>query len=124
MTMSAPTFEDRLAAWRLMGSVGPRPEEDPSGTRRWMNEDEQRRQMIGYPANVNSLRSMYVKSTSSTKLYLVEERADTVHGGTYVHCTCIAWPMMRGKNKDCRHVIEAVTRWSEMAAHADPLGSR
>lgn len=43
---------------------------------------------------------------SSGKHYVITERIDTVHGGTYIHCTCPGWGFQKGKGKDCKHVEE------------------
>ena len=49
----------------------------------------------------------YEALSSSGGTYDVEERNDSVNGGTYWFCPCTGWAFQRGKGKDCKHVAEA-----------------
>jgi hypothetical protein len=47
-----------------------------------------------------------VTSSSGRGQYTVTVRDDTIHGGTYAHCTCPSWPTQRGSGRDCKHINE------------------
>lgn len=50
------------------------------------------------------LRHWDVPSSSSSKVYRVEETPDSVHGGVYIFCPCPSWPFKKGQGMDCKHV--------------------
>lgn len=58
----------------------------------------------------NAMRTMDVMG--STGYYRVEERIDTVKGGTYVYCPCPGWKFAMGKGDVCKHAREARDIWS------------
>ena len=55
-----------------------------------------------------NLRTMDIPSSSTGRMWHVEELPDTRHGGTYVFCPCPAWKF---KGQDCKHTIQAKAQW-------------
>jgi len=47
-----------------------------------------------------------VTSSSGRGQFTVTVRDDTIHGGTYAHCTCPSWATQRGRGRDCKHINE------------------
>jgi hypothetical protein len=53
----------------------------------------------------NTIETWAVPSAKSPhRFYTVSKRADTKHGGTYMHCDCAAWPFAYGRGGTCSHV--------------------
>jgi hypothetical protein len=52
-----------------------------------------------------TLRHWVIAASTPGMTYRVEERIDTKNGGTYLHCQCPSWGFMRGRQKDCKHVV-------------------
>jgi predicted nucleic acid-binding Zn finger protein len=78
MSANAPSAEDLAAVARLLGL----PAEAPTTITEW--------KMLG----------------SSGKHYVITNRINTKHGGTYLHCTCPGWAFQFNKGRDCKHVAE------------------
>lgn len=87
---------DRRAAAELMGEV--------------VQKDAEAPRLTG-SGNV-ALWATTIPSSSGNGEYTVEERPDTVNGGTYLWCSCPAWPFQRGKGNDCKHVRLAAAKRS------------
>jgi hypothetical protein len=54
--------------------------------------------------NDNVLRRWTVSHWDRDGGHDIEERIDTVKGGTYLFCPCTGWKFQKGKGLDCKHV--------------------
>ena len=60
---------------------------------------------VGENLGLEPGRMWTVASSSGNGTYDVTVRPDTINGGQYLFCTCPSWPTMRGRGRDCKHVV-------------------